>query len=233
MACAGFRLEAKHIRILFDSSAMLRPSITNGVLFMPILPECPHCEVRNVMFSVVSSRKIKKTEKSNVFLQCNNCGMGVCGVVPNVRDDLAQRAEFEEYSCIFPEPQSTKAPSFTPPDVASDYLEAATSFRHGNIKSACIMAGSAIETAAVLFGAKHGGLKDKIKYLADNHIITPALAEWATEIKDIRVDAAHAAEKKVELTRKDAADAVNFTEMFLIYLFTLPGMVAERRGEPS
>lgn len=79
-------------------------------------------------------------------------------------------------------------------------------------------------------GAVKGGLRDKIRFMAQEHIITPALEEWAEEIKNIGNDAAHAAERRSDLTLEDARDAINFLEMLLTYLYSLPEMIAERRG---
>ena len=91
------------------------------------------------------------------------------------------------------------------------------------------MAGNAIETALIEHGANGGGLKDKIDSLAKRNVITQSLADWAHELKSIRNDAAHHAEKGTVLERKDAEDAVQFAEMLFLYLYTLPGMVAARR----
>ncbi len=121
------------------------------------------------------------------------------------------------------------APPYTPQAVAEDFHEAKFNMLHGNIKSACIMAGSAVETACVQFGAINGGLKEKIKTLLNAGIVTQGLADWAQEIRGVRVDAAHQAEREATLTQRDAEDAVLFAEMLFTYLYTLPAKIAERR----
>lgn len=138
---------------------------------------------------------------------------------------------FEMVAKYYPEPEPTDAPKHTPPAVAQDFVEAKTSLRIGNFKAASIMAGSAIETALVEFGAQKGGLKDKIDKLASEHVLTPALAEWAHEVRGIRVDTAHQAERGATVSEADAQQAVHFAEMLFYYLYTLPGMIEERRSE--
>lgn len=91
------------------------------------------------------------------------------------------------------------------------------------------MAGSSIETACVQFGAVDGGLKGKIRKLHDDGIITQSLADWAQELREIRVDAAHQAERESVITKEDAEQAVYFAEMLFTYLYKLPKMIEERR----
>ena len=162
------------------------------------------------------------------FWKCSNCGKGVCGE----SNYSLGRGEFhfEKFFETYPVPSKSSAPKFTPDDIASDFYEAKTSLNHGNFKAACMMARSTVETAVVSMGATKGGLKGKIKELADKNIITQSLAEWADEVKEIGNDATHMAERgSSPPTQADAEDAVRFTEMLLMYMFTLPGMIAERR----
>jgi hypothetical protein len=62
--------------------------------------------------------------------------------------------------------------------------------------------------------------------MRDQGFITKDLAEWAHEIREVGNDAVH---KSTPFSEKDAKDIAKFTEIFLMYVFTLPGMLAERR----
>jgi hypothetical protein len=90
------------------------------------------------------------------------------------------------------------------------------------------MARTSLETAVKEFQAEGRDLRHKINNLAERHIITPVLAEWAHEIRGIGNDAAH---ESNPITEQDAADAVDFAEMLYIYLFELPGRIAKRRAK--
>lgn len=166
---------------------------------------------------------------SSFFFVCGHCRKGVCVEADRGMMCIISTQRWNAVHRVYPEPEPTDAPKHTPPAVAQDFVEAKTSLRIGNFKAACIMAGSAIETALVEFGAQKGGLKDKIDKLASEHVLTPALAEWAHEVRGIRVDSAHQAERGATVSEADARQAVHFAEMLFYYLYTLPGMIAERR----
>lgn len=196
---------------------------------MVIFPSCPHCGKHDVAFYLSSFRTIPNTNGAIYFFTCGSCFEGVCGKSSDHFTYNPHDLRFHHFNRFYPEPNEVDAPNYTPDSVASDYIEAKTSLQHGNIKAACIMAGNAIETALIEHGATGGGLKDKIDSLAKAYVITPSLAEWAHEIKGIRNEAAHHAERGTTPEKKDAEDAVQFAEMLFLYLYTLPGMVADRR----
>lgn len=68
----------------------------------------------------------------------------------------------------------------------------------------------------------------RIDSLADRHLITPALREWAHEV---RLDGNEAAHEPDEPTSEEIGQLGEFTEMFLVYAFTMPGRVAARRTQ--
>lgn len=78
-------------------------------------------------------------------------------------------------------------------------------------------------------------LRDRIDVLAEKYAITPAMKEWAHIIRDEGNEAAHGA----SFDEPSAKQLQEFTELFLIYGFTLPERVkarapAETKGkEPS
>ena len=184
-------------------------------------------------FYFCGQESISSARGNLTFWKCSNCMRGVCG---ETRYGVPRSGEFKfsYFDKIYPAQASAEAPRYTPESIADDFYEAKTSLQHRNIKSACIMARSAIESAVVNFGATKGGLANKIKELAANHTITQSLADWADEVKEIGNDATHMAERgSAPPTKEDAEDAVQFTEMLLFYLYTVPGMIAERRRKSS
>ncbi len=71
-----------------------------------------------------------------------------------------------------------------------------------------------------------GMLQKRIDALPQELGITPAMKEWAHEIRDLGNDAAHEEEP---FSEAEARSLHAFTEMFLTYAFTLPGMLKERK----
>lgn len=190
-------------------------------------PLCPYCGQHDVAFYLVSA--YNHNHQGCGFLRCGHCGNPVVAIFTSHISE-ERKAEFAQILRYYPEPQSEDAPPFTPPKIASDFEEAKFNLIHGKYKAACIMAGSAIETACVQFGETgRNGLADKINKLQAKGVITQSLADWAREIRAIRVNAAHEAEREAEITREDAEQAVYFAEMLFRYLYTLPGMIEERR----
>lgn len=193
-----------------------------------IFPTCPHCYANKITFNVLYMNTIKNSVKA--LLMCANCtGIVAAELYSFTSNDVA--IPFSHIKYYYPEPLSEDGPPNTPLEVLCDLKEAKSSLVHGNFKSACIMAGNAVETACIIFGANKGGLKDKITYLLEKGIITSNMAEWAKEIRIIRNDAAHHAEKATVITKNDAEDAVTFANILFGYLFTIPAMIAKRRSK--
>jgi hypothetical protein len=72
-----------------------------------------------------------------------------------------------------------------------------------------------------------GNLQQRIEKLSVAVGVTPAMKEWAHEIRELGNDAAHEEEPFTEI---EATTLQAFTELFLTYTFTLPGMLAARKA---
>lgn len=71
-----------------------------------------------------------------------------------------------------------------------------------------------------------GTLEKRIDSLPAAMGVTPAMKEWAHQIRHLGNDAAH----EDDPFSKEEADSLQaFTELFLTYVFTLPGMLAARK----
>ena len=135
---------------------------------------------------------------------------------------------FRKFAKVYPEAIPLEAPLGTPDEVANAYKTAKKNLQHGqdgDYEAACIMARRSVERAVNGAGGQGHNLKEKIDDLEARRLISPALREWAHEVRDIGNDGAHEA----TVTREDAEQAVYFAEMLFTYLYTLPAMVAERR----
>lgn len=74
-----------------------------------------------------------------------------------------------------------------------------------------------------------GTLQQRIENLPAALGITPAMKEWAHQIRELGNDAAH---EEDPFTEDDAKALQAFSELFLTYTFTLPGMLAARKSPP-
>jgi hypothetical protein len=78
-------------------------------------------------------------------------------------------------------------------------------------------------------GVPAGTFFQRLVWLSDNHAITPDIRSWADHV---RVEGNAALHDPEEFAEGDAKSLRFFTEMFLRYVFELPGAVREFRGEP-
>jgi len=69
----------------------------------------------------------------------------------------------------------------------------------------------------------------RIEALRAEGTITPAMADWAHIVRADGNDSVHSEDSTTQEAAKELTD---FTEMFLMYAFTLPAMVAARRQNP-
>jgi hypothetical protein len=74
-----------------------------------------------------------------------------------------------------------------------------------------------------------GDLKSRIDTLADRHDLTPAMRDWAHQVRLLGNEAAHDHD---EPTKDDIEAMSAFTETLLKYLFTLPAEVKARSAKP-
>ena len=197
---------------------------------MKLFPECPHCMQLGVMFYLEGSHEIKGSDEAAFFFACGNCHRGVIAHDNKERIARTYELKYENFTEIYPKPSPSVAPQFTPSDAASDFIEAQNNLKHGSIKSACLMARSAMEASMLHEGAEGRGLKNQIKDLAKKNLITTTMADWVEEIRVIGNDAAHSVDRNATLTKQDAEDAIYFAEMLFTYLYALPGQIAERRA---
>ncbi|PJG48716.1 hypothetical protein CAF53_11075 [Sphingobium sp. LB126] len=195
---------------------------------------CPYCFTKNVAFVARQSFVTKAHEKRAFFL-CGCCGEGVIweyvsppGTAASPTDangDLS-RAHIL-VGRRWPEMATGEAPESTPDNVAHFFKQATDSLHNGSFDAAGMMFRKSLESAtkAIDPQASHLTLFKRLQKLVENHLITPALGEWANEIRLGGNEAAHDDEI---FSREDAQALRDFTENFLRYAFTLPAAVARR-----
>ncbi|MEE4383762.1 MAG: DUF4145 domain-containing protein [Pseudomonadales bacterium] len=138
---------------------------------------------------------------------------------------------------VYPTADSISAPDSTPQEVAHFFLQAKRSIRE-NPDAAVLMARRTLEVATLLQlevsstdesernSFRKLTLFKRIDALNERRRITPLLAEWA---HSLRLDGNEAAHGMAPVDPADAAEAVDFAEVFLTYVFTMPARIAARR----
>lgn len=185
-----------------------------------VLPMCPHCATTNEAFDLV--KEYASDGIKSLFLHCKNCGR--C-VVAEMKDSIELQPVFDNFTHLYPELFPTDIPQFLPEKVESQFIQAKHSLQVNYYEAACIMARRCIETVCTYFNAEGNNLYSKIDNLQTRGLLTQALTDWAHEIRDIGNDATHD-----NITKQDANDAVYFSEMLLIYLYTLPEKIRQRKA---
>jgi hypothetical protein len=85
-------------------------------------------------------------------------------------------------------------------------------------------------TTKGMTGIPTGTFFKRLEWLHQNHGITPDIKAWADHV---RVEGNAALHDPEEFAENDAKSLRFFTEMFLRYVFELPGEVRAFRGEPE
>jgi hypothetical protein len=131
---------------------------------------------------------------------------------------------------IWPGRKEVAAPPHTPGPVKVRFLEGEDAFSRKKWNSAVAMYRSALDIATKgMQGVPTGTFFQRLVWLDDNHGITPDIRSWADHV---RVEGNAALHDPEEFEEGDAKSLRFFTEMFLRYVFELPGAVREFRGEP-
>ena len=195
----------------------------------------------------------------NTLFVCRFCRDGVVAVVQGKTSsnhpstyDGELRTEGFTVLAVHPKPQPLDIPKHLPEEIAVHYREAVDTLRHRNFIAAGMVfrkvlqlattalatdvkratdvedEGSKTESIADWFRRKKLKLGQRVDALADQNLITPAMRDWADQIRIDGNEATHGEEKP--FTQTDSEQMKAFTEVFLMYAFTLPESVKLARG---
>ena len=129
-----------------------------------------------------------------------------------------------------PKPQPIECPDHVPDRIAANFREAAGNVRAGAFTSAVMMFRKVIDRATRGLGAESPDrmpLSARIAALAEQQVLTPAMRDWAHLIRLDGNEAAH----DEDSDKATAQQIEQFTELFLIYAFTLPERVRAYREQ--
>ena len=132
---------------------------------------------------------------------------------------------------IHPAPPVEAAPEHTPEPIADDFKEGLRCLRRGDFNAAGMMFRKALQRATTALAQTAGmtpfkaktPLQHRIDVLAKDGHLTDSMRDLAVAIKLDGNEAAH--EEDQEFDKGAATQTQEFTELFLLYAFTLPERV--------
>ena len=204
---------------------------------------CPHCKAERVGFAFggeLADRSHWEGPKWNTLFVCHKCRVGVVvrlrGTRTGRKPSACQgdpRDEGFEVLTVHPKRPPRDIPRHLPEEIKRDYEEAVDCLLQRNVTAAGTMFRKVLERTTTALAAASGKqinlkrmkLEQRINELADHQLITPAMRDWAHQIRSDGNKAAHR-----EVVETDATLMRHVTQLFLIYAFTLPEVVRQARG---
>lgn len=125
----------------------------------------------------------------------------------------------------FPQIKSFAAPEKTPERSAKFFVESKDNLQRGNYETSVMLCRKVIDIATrEILGeeSKKEQLSQRISMLHAKGLITEQMKNWA---HIVRIDSNGAVHSDEEFTKDEAEEILGFTEVFLIYSFSLPAMV--------
>jgi hypothetical protein len=192
--------------------------------------DCPRCGVSSCAFTGVANTNVAVDGKLDEMMVCGRCARAV---IVQVRQSQylnwpANPQSAPEILEIFPQLPLSVAPDHVPAAIAEQFVEA-----HRCLTLRMFNAGAPLFRKVLESAVKHlapngiGNLYQRIKNLPAEIGVTPAMRDWAHEVRLIGNEAVH---EDGPVSEADAKDIAYFTELFLTYAYSLPGRLADRRS---
>jgi predicted RNA-binding Zn-ribbon protein involved in translation (DUF1610 family) len=213
--------------------------------------ECPHCGAEKIGFHLTNEVEatIKPTglyRKYRVTMVCPNCEEMVIGVFEATAINAATSQRTPVSSAVdplklgwtlansYPKPQPSKCPSDTPEDLKRIFLQAANALKRQDPDASGAMSRKVLDVSTQqLLGEESKNYKtihDRINALASANRLTPDLKDWAHQLRIGGNDAAHDA---APFTQEEADELLDFAELYLTYVYTLPERLKKRRAKKT
>lgn len=204
-----------------------------------LVMQCPHCGAENMTFDVISGVDDTRGAAS-IFVRCRACqacavakfGFTQSGVAAyqliQYSGNLAKHP-IAALIKVWPELEVLAAPANTPDKAARAFVEASHAKRSKLWNAACSSYRRCMELALKQFApdVEAWKLERRIDKLAAEHRITPAIQEWAHEL---RLDGNEALHGEEDATEDMAEQMHHLTHFLLTYLYTLPQQIAQLRA---
>lgn len=216
--------------------------------------DCPYCLTKNTFFEHLNTYRVFNNESYLTFL-CRKCkNIVLCRISDNFfrnRDidksvvslQLGETIDGWNVDNIFPNLPKIKVLDHLPEKISKYFLEAQEHLKNGHFETSIGVSRKVLEITTVQkldekqAVDKQGKilskedlikrpLRRRVDLLFENNLITQDMHDWATLIREEGNNAVHSDE---DYTQEEAQELIDFTEVFLMYLYTLPQMVIEKR----
>ena len=193
---------------------------------------CPHCKVKEMNFAVLNKYQMSTTPRDvYAFAKCGKCEKAIVAVF----DDPIEYSTTEEYlrdqlyyqlKAVYPDPRRG-IPRHVPEIVGKSYLKAVE-----NIQDDPTMAGMMFRKTLedILKEINPEGankrLGEQVHLLVKTSEVTKNLEEWADRIRLVGNKTTHGE----PFTLEEVKELAFLTHLLMLYLFTLPGVLAENRS---
>ncbi|MCF8809656.1 DUF4145 domain-containing protein [Xanthomonas campestris pv. campestris] len=200
---------------------------------------CPHCSAEKMTMTSVASAKYS-AKISTAMFSCGACSNILCVRFSHDRDDswVYEPWNFEEalfsnngkILMTYPQVEEPTCPEDVSENVRRAYLQAIDNAARSNNDAAAAMFRKALDISTRELDQQlaNKNLKPRIDALFNAGRLTSDLKDWAHQI---RLDGNEGAHDEEELTPDQIRQLARFTELFLIYTFTLPAAVNRIKSE--
>ena len=218
------------------------PNAPAPVISMPaISADCPHCNSKRMGFSFVAETGLapQKPGEFMVLFKCNKCQGGLVveyklyvnhgqaspGKCPSDPEALGFIATNR-----YPGEMPSNLPSDIPTPLDRYLSQAMEGIQSGHYDASGAMCRKVIDVSTQkLLGedsSKYGTIQKRIDALAVKNMLTPDLKDWAHQVRLGGNDAAH---DEDPYTQDEAEELLSFVELYLTYVYSMPGRLAARR----
>ena len=208
--------------------------------------ECPHCGAEKIGFTLAAEvLGVEKTSlgysRYRVLLICSNCEDAVVAVIDYGRHAVGH----SPMGCgsnpvqngwklrrVYPTPKPSSCPRLTPDDLKRLYVQADNAFKRGDADASGTMSRKVVDVSTQQLlkekSKDYENIFQRIEALAEQGKLTDELKDWAHQIRIGGADAAHDLDP---YTDEEAEEQLEFAELYLIYVYTLPKRLEERKAK--
>ena len=210
-----------------------------------VILECPHCGADKIGFDIAmefrASAGPPNTARFREFMVCSNCEEVIIGIFDStsLRYNSPKACPTDPTKLgwhivnTYPKPQPSKSPTHTPDDLKRIFLQAADAFKRNLPDASGAMSRKVMDVSTQQLVKQLSDqtktfktIYDRIEALANNGLLTPDLKDWAHQLRLGGADAAHDLDP---FTPEEASELLDFAELYLTYVYSLPGRLKERR----
>jgi hypothetical protein len=215
-----------------------------------IVTECPHCGAEKIGFPIIAERRrasivrtpnVTRSSIWDCLATCSGCEAGVLLVFGHNADVSAQhqspancpsdpRVWGYVLNLVLPAPKPSHAPDHLPDPLPNLFLQAADALKRSSWDASGAMSRKTVDVCTKLLmkeeAKQYRDMKPRIDALAASGALTPQLKEWAHQV---RLDGNDAVHDEDPFTKDEAEELLDFTELFLTYVYALPGRLAAKK----